>query len=90
MCVGRLYGKDGVACVDGTYECCGPNQYKYGQWSSNCPRLLSSLSIAVMSEIACTSKSAATRGSRFFPNAECPAKTCVNPPFLMFSTSSGA
>jgi hypothetical protein len=54
------------------------------------PYLLSSLSIAVMSEICWVSRSADTRGIRFFPKAEWPAITCVYPPFLMFSTRSGA
>lgn len=31
-----------------------------------------------------------TLGIKPFPNAECPARTCVKSPFLMFSTSSGA
>jgi hypothetical protein len=43
-----------------------------------------------MSEICWTSSRAATRGIRFLPKAEWPARTWVKPPFLMFSTSRGA
>lgn len=51
---------------------------------------LSSLSMEMMSEICWLSNNAATRGIKFFPNADTPATTCVKPPFLMFSTSRGA